>query len=49
MADWLLIRLGHDSHAEASWLVADASGRMVMPVQRGALADAAFLAASRRV
>jgi general secretion pathway protein L len=49
MADWLLIRLGHDAHAEASWLVADASGRMVMPVQRGALADAAFLAGSRRV
>src|SRR5262249_38098575 len=49
MADWLLIRLGHDPRADASWLVADASGRMVMPVQRGPLADGAFLAASRRV
>jgi len=49
MADTLLIRLPQQSGALASWLVADSGGRIVMPLQRGSLLQAAGLAASRRV
>lgn len=49
MADWLLIRLPRESGAPASWLVADGAGRIVLPQQRGPLAQAAGLAPSRRV
>jgi general secretion pathway protein L len=49
MADTLLIRLPRDLAAPASWLVADAAGRIVMSVQQGALLQAAGLAPGRRV
>jgi general secretion pathway protein L len=49
MADTLLIRLPRDPAAPASWLVADAAGRIVMPVQQGALLQAAGIAPGRRV
>jgi|GEM_PF-126224 len=48
MADWLLIRLAREP-AEATWLVCDGAGRIVIPQQRGSLKEAASLAASRRV
>jgi general secretion pathway protein L len=49
MADWLLIRLAREAAAPASWLVADGTGRIVFREQRGALLEAAALAAGRRV
>ncbi len=49
MADWLLIRLAREPGAPASWLVADGSGRIVVPLQRGDLRDAAALAPPRRL
>ncbi|MGH8221309.1 MAG: type II secretion system protein GspL [Steroidobacteraceae bacterium] len=49
MADWLLIRLARQPAAPASWLVADAAGRIVAREQQGALSEAAALAPSRRV
>jgi len=50
MADWLLLRLPRESEAAgAAWMVADTSGRMVMPPQSGSLLQAAGLAPGRRL
>lgn len=49
MAEWLLIRLGRDPAAPASWLTADGAGRLVTARQQGRLAQAAPLANARRV
>src|SRR6185437_782682 len=49
MADWLLIRLGREPAAPASWLVADGAGRIVFREQHGALPEAAALAPGRHV
>jgi general secretion pathway protein L len=49
MADWLLIRLSRLHGAQATWLVCDSLGRIVMPQQRGTLLQAAGLGGSRRV
>ena len=49
MADWLLIRINRESPTLGTWVVADASGRIVLPPQRGTLLQAAALAGFRRV
>lgn len=49
MADWLLLRLPSAADAAAEWLVCDTQGFAASVAQRGALADAAAQAASRRV
>lgn len=49
MAEWLLLRLARDPEADATWIVADDTGRIVMQAQRGSLDAAAPLAAGRRV
>jgi len=49
MADWLLIRLAREPEGPAAFLVADAAGRILTAAQKGALAQAAGLAAGRRV
>jgi general secretion pathway protein L len=49
MADWFLLRLPREPDTVAAWMVADSSGRMVLPPQSGSLMQAAALAAGRRV
>ncbi len=49
MNELLIIRLGHDAAAEASWAPADASGHLLGTTQRGALSAAAGMARDRRV
>lgn len=49
MADWLLLRLPRAPQADASWLVASASGAPLTATQRGPLMQAAPMAAGRRV
>lgn len=49
MNELLIIRLGHDAAAEASWAPADASGRLLGTTQRGTLSAAAGMARDRRV
>jgi general secretion pathway protein L len=49
MADWLLLRLPHADGEPASWLVADASGAPLGPVEHGPPERAASAAAGRRV
>jgi general secretion pathway protein L len=49
MADWLLLRLPRAPQADASWLVASASGAPLTATQSGPLSQAAPAAAGRRV
>lgn len=49
MADWLLVRIPREPESPASWMVADAGGRMVVAPQTGELSQAAALAPGRRV
>lgn len=49
MAEWLILRLPRAADGNAGWLVADAEGRPLQPLQSGPLAAAAPLAAGRRV
>lgn len=49
MSEWLLIRLGREPERDASWTVADDAGRSVVAPNAGPLAQAAPLAAGRRV
>jgi general secretion pathway protein L len=49
MADWLILRMPRAADAAAGWLVADAEGRPLTPVQNGTLEEAAADAAGRRV
>ena len=48
MADWLLIRLPHDS-GNADYLTADATGRIVQALHSAPLAALAAQAAGQRV
>src|SRR5207244_5219205 len=49
MADWLLLRLPRVPDEPASWLVVDARGTPVGPLESGPLAAAATRTAGRRV
>jgi general secretion pathway protein L len=49
MADWLLLRLPRAPDPDAEWLVCDTKGSAGGVAQRGALSDAAALAAGCRV
>lgn len=49
MAEWFLLRLSRDPERDATWMVADDAGRVVVPAQSGSLAQAAPLAAGRRL
>ena len=49
MNERLIIRLGHDAAAEASWAPADAAGRLLGTPQTGPLSAAAGMARDRRV
>ncbi|MEX0899965.1 MAG: type II secretion system protein GspL [Gammaproteobacteria bacterium] len=49
MSELLIIRLGHDAVAEASWAPADAVGRLLGTTQHGTLSAAAGMARDRRV
>ncbi len=49
MNELLIIRLGHDAAAEASWAPADASGRLLGTTQRGPLTAAVGMARDRRI
>jgi len=49
MAEWMILRMREDAGAPVSWLVCDAAGRMLVPARSGSLAEAAAVAAGRRV
>jgi general secretion pathway protein L len=49
MADWLLLRLPRAAESEANWLLADSQGLTLTSADHGSLAEAAALAAGRRV
>jgi general secretion pathway protein L len=49
MAEWFILRMPRSADAAASWLVADAEGRPLAPVQDGSLEEAGAAAAGRRV
>ncbi|MFM2288986.1 MAG: hypothetical protein RL684_2129 [Pseudomonadota bacterium] len=49
MAEWLILRLPRAADGTAGWLVVDADGRPLKPLQSGPLAGAAADAAGRRV
>ncbi len=48
MADWLLIRIGNDPQ-RVDYLTADGAGRIVAPLRRGPLSQAALQAANHRI
>jgi general secretion pathway protein L len=49
MAEWLLIRMASEARVNASWLVCNDQGQILLPPQSGALAQAAQMASTRRV
>ena len=49
MADWFILRMPRSADATASWLIADAEGRPLAPVQSGSLEDAGGATTGRRV
>jgi len=49
MAEWLILRLPRAADGTAGWLVVDADGRPLKPLQSGPLAAAATDAAGRRL
>ena len=49
MADWFILRMPRSADAAASWLIADAEGRPLAPVQSGSLEEAGGASAGRRV
>ena len=49
MADWFILRMPRSADATASWLITDADGRPLAPVQTGLLEEAGGATAGRRV
>jgi len=49
MAEWLILRMPRAADATASWLIADAEGRPLAPVQTGSLEEAGGATTGRRV
>ena len=49
MADWFILRMPRSADATASWLIADAEGRPLAPVQSGSLKEAGGATTGRRV
>ena len=49
MADWFILRMPRSADAAASWLIADAEGRPLAPVQNGSLEEAKGATTGRRV
>jgi len=49
MSNWFIVRLPPDPESPASWIVADAAGRIVLPSQQGTLHEAALAASGQRV
>ncbi len=49
MAEWLLVRMASESRANASWLVCNDQGQILLPPQSGPLSQAVPMAGLRRV
>jgi general secretion pathway protein L len=49
MADWFILRMPRSADATATWLIADAEGRPLAPVQGGSLEEAGGATTGRRV
>ena len=49
MADWFILRMPRSADAAASWLIADAEGHPLAPVQSGSLEEAGGASTGRRV